>query len=96
MNKVRFDEKDARACCYCLYFDGKRGCIFGNELCPYVDDESEICIRHHSNGPVISDDFPPIPGPRYDACKGCPYGIKCQPCIGWCTRKVLGQIEDLT
>ena len=27
------------------------------------------------------------------ACKGCPYGAH-QPCIGWCTRKIIKELQE--
>ena len=27
------------------------------------------------------------------ACKGCPYGAH-QPCIGWCTRKIIKELKE--
>jgi len=33
-------------------------------------------------------------GKKPSACRGCPYG-KHQPCIGWCTRKILEEMRLL-
>lgn len=30
---------------------------------------------------------------KFSACDGCPYG-KHQPCIGWCTRKILKELKE--
>ena len=52
------------------------GCVFGTDNCPFSNDPME---------------FPPLE-PKYEVCKGCPYGMG-KICIGWCTRKVIGQIK---
>ncbi len=88
----KYGRDDIRYCHYCVHWDGnvytldtygrKRlihkgsGCPFGEDNCPYAEDPTP---------------FPPIE-PKYECCKGCPYGVG-KACIGWCTRKLLGQIE---
>ena len=90
--EIRYGREDIRYCHYCVYWDanvytldelGRRrlihkgtGCAFGSDNCPFSNDSVE---------------FPQME-PKYEICKGCPYGVG-KSCIGGCTRKVIGQMK---
>ena len=90
--ELRYGKKDIRYCHYCVYWAatvyeldarGRKRLIHEGTGCAFGTD----------NCPFKEDPepFPPIE-PKYKCCKDCPYGVG-KACIGWCTRKVLGQME---
>lgn len=89
--EIRFGKNDIRYCRYCEDWDAN----------VYEEDakgrkrlvhEGVGCIFGTESCPYAEDtEFPPLK-PKYEICTGCPYGVG-KPCIGWCTAKILGQIE---
>ena len=89
---TRFNGKDPRNCLCCAFWDGSVYTINSQGKRVRIH-KGTGCVFGCENCPFVNDqEPPPPPEPKHKCCKGCPYGAH-QPCIGWCTRKVLGEID---
>jgi hypothetical protein len=90
--ELRYGKKDIRYCHYCVYWDANVYELDARGRKRLIH-EGTGCVFGTDNCPFKEDPepFPPIE-PKYKCCKDCPYGVG-KACIGWCTRKVLGQME---
>lgn len=92
--EIRLGKDDIRYCHFCKYWDADlyKWDIHGRKR--LVHEGAGCCLGagDTDNCPLtIEPDIPPLRA-KYDICIGCPYGVG-KKCIGWCTAKLLGQIE---
>nr|WP_288825835.1 hypothetical protein [uncultured Clostridium sp.] len=69
-------------CPYCLHWQGKKkGCSL--ESCPYFEDLGHAEDMELGLG---------LPETEEDTCSDCPYG-RASPCIGFCIRKIMEELD---